>query len=86
MKTLIFNALTFMVLFAVVASGAWAASPIRPVCTYSIVAYDSATGQFGAAVQSHYFKVADVIWVEPNVGAVATQSLVDFFMDLWVWK
>ena len=52
--------------------------PIRPVCTFSIVAYDSATGQFGAAVQSHYFKVADVIWVEPGVGAVATQSLVDF--------
>ncbi|MFH1892209.1 MAG: DUF1028 domain-containing protein [Candidatus Zixiibacteriota bacterium] len=50
----------------------------RPVHTYSIVAYDSTTGQFGAAVQSHYFKVADVIWAEPNVGAVATQSLVDF--------
>lgn len=52
--------------------------PLHPVCTYSIVAYDSATGEFGAAVQSHYFKVADVIWVEPGVGAVATQSLVDF--------
>ena len=52
--------------------------PIRPVNTYSIVAYDSATGQFGAAVQSHWFKVANVIWAEPNVGAVATQSLVDF--------
>ncbi len=52
--------------------------PIRPVNTYSIVAYDSATGQFGAAVQSHWFKVADVIWAEPEVGAVATQSLVDF--------
>ena len=52
--------------------------PIRPVNTYSIVAYDSVTGQFGAAVQSHWFKVANVIWAEPNVGAVATQSLVDF--------
>jgi len=46
--------------------------------TYSIVAYDSATGEFGAAVQSHYFRVADVIWAEAGVGAVATQSLVDF--------
>lgn len=46
--------------------------------TYSIVAYDSATGQLGAAVQSHWFKVADVIWVEPNVGAIASQSLADF--------
>ncbi|MFQ5454282.1 MAG: DUF1028 domain-containing protein, partial [Candidatus Zixiibacteriota bacterium] len=53
-------------------------SPIHPVNTYSIVAYDSVTGQFGAAVQSHWFKVADVIWLEPKVGAVATQSLVDF--------
>lgn len=52
--------------------------PLHPVNTYSIVAYDSATGQFGAAVQSHWFKVADVIWVEPGVGAVATQSLVEF--------
>jgi len=51
---------------------------IRPVHTYSIVAYDSATGQFGAAVQSHYFRVADVIWAKASVGAVATQSLVDF--------
>ena len=53
-------------------------TPIQPVNTYSIVACDSATGQFGAAVQSHYFKVADVIWLEPGIGAVATQSLVEF--------
>jgi len=53
-------------------------APFHPVTTYSIVAYDSATGQFGAAVQSHWFKVADVIWLEPGVGAVATQSLADF--------
>jgi uncharacterized Ntn-hydrolase superfamily protein len=52
--------------------------PIRPVSTYSIIAYDSVSHQFGAAVQSHYFRVADVIWVEPKIGAVATQSLVDF--------
>ncbi len=51
---------------------------LHPVHTYSIVAYDSTTGQFGAAVQSHWFKVADVIWAEPGVGAVATQSLVEF--------
>ncbi len=46
--------------------------------TFSIVAYDSITGQFGAAVQSHWFKVGDVIWLEAGVGAVATQSLVEF--------
>jgi len=51
--------------------------PLHPVNTYSIICYDSATGQFGGAVQSHWFKVADVIWLEAGVGAVATQSLTD---------
>jgi uncharacterized Ntn-hydrolase superfamily protein len=46
--------------------------------TYSIVARDPATGQLGAAVQSHWFQVHNVLWVEPGVGAVATQSLADF--------
>ncbi|MCH8026891.1 MAG: DUF1028 domain-containing protein [candidate division Zixibacteria bacterium] len=73
-------ALSVLVLpvFALAATNTQRVLPIRPVNTYSIVAYDSATGQFGAAVQSHWFKVANVIWAEPNVGAVATQSLVDF--------
>ncbi len=71
-------------LAAAVAMAAAAAEPpatehsFMPVATYSIVCYDSATGQFGAAVQSHWFKVDDVIWAEPGVGAVATQSLSDF--------
>ena len=73
-------ALSVLVLpvFALAATNTQRVLPIRPVNTYSIVAYDSASGQFGAAVQSHWFKVANVIWAEPNVGAVATQSLVDF--------
>jgi len=53
-------------------------TPYHPVCTYSIVCYDSATGQFGAAVQSHWFKVANVIWCEPGVGAIASQSFSDY--------
>jgi uncharacterized Ntn-hydrolase superfamily protein len=53
-------------------------TPLHPVNTYSIVCYDSTTGQFGAAVQSHWFKVANVIWAEAGVGAVATQSLADY--------
>lgn len=67
-------------LLAAVAAGAASppVTPIRPVNTYSIVVYDSATGEFGAAVQSHWFKVADVIWAEPGIGVVATQSLADF--------
>ncbi|HEX9729821.1 MAG TPA: DUF1028 domain-containing protein [Gemmatimonadales bacterium] len=52
--------------------------PVRPVHTFSIVAVDSATGEIGAAVQSHWFSVGSiVIWAEPGVGAVATQSFVD---------
>ncbi len=52
--------------------------PLRPVHTYSIVARDAHTGQLGAAVQSHWFSVgADVIWAEPGIGAVATQSFID---------
>ena len=50
----------------------------RPVHTFSIVAWDSATGQMGVAVQSHWFSVGSVVtWGEAGVGVVATQSLVD---------
>ncbi len=46
--------------------------------TYSIVAVDTATGEIGAAVQSHWFSVGSiVIWAEAGVGAVATQSFVN---------
>lgn len=52
--------------------------PLRPVNTYSIVAHDAETGELGAAVQSHWFSVGSiVIWAEPGVGAVATQSFVE---------
>ena len=45
--------------------------------TYSIVARDEKSGQFGAAVQSHWFNVGSLCpWVEAGVGAVATQSSV----------
>lgn len=45
--------------------------------TFSIVARDPATGDFGVAVQSHWFQVGpSVPWAEAGVGAVATQSFV----------
>jgi uncharacterized Ntn-hydrolase superfamily protein len=60
------------------AAGAQDAAPRRPVHTYSIVARDSATGDLGAAVQSHWFSVgSNVIWAEAGVGAVATQSFIE---------
>ena len=53
-------------------------TPLRPVNTYSIVARDAETGELGVAVQSHWFSVGSlVLWAEPGVGAVATQSFVD---------
>ena len=65
---------------AIVMSDANAASPkpLRPVHTYSIVARDPVSGELGAAVQSHWFSVGSgVIWAQPGIGAVATQSFTD---------
>lgn len=46
--------------------------------TYSIVARDGATGEFGVAVQSHWFSVGPLVpWAIPGVGAVATQANVE---------
>ncbi|HUG95600.1 MAG TPA: DUF1028 domain-containing protein [Pleomorphomonadaceae bacterium] len=46
--------------------------------TYSIVARDPETGRLGVAVQSHYLGVGPVVpWLEPGVGAIATQAQVD---------
>jgi uncharacterized Ntn-hydrolase superfamily protein len=46
--------------------------------TFSIVARDSATGEMGVAVQSHWFSVGTVVsWAEAGAGAIATQSFVN---------
>ena len=46
--------------------------------TYSIVAVDRKTNQIGVAVQSHWFAVGALCpWIEPGVGAIATQSMVE---------
>ena len=51
---------------------------LRPVSTYSIVAYDETTGELGVAVQSHWFSVGTVVpWAKAGVGAVATQSIAE---------
>jgi uncharacterized Ntn-hydrolase superfamily protein len=48
------------------------------VSTFSIVAYDSAAGDWGVAVASRYFSVGSVVpWAEAGVGAVATQANVN---------
>lgn len=66
----------FMALVAIPWLGA--GEKIRPVHTYSIVAFDKSTGELGVAVQSHWFSVGSIVpWVEAGVGAVATQSFVE---------
>ena len=59
------------------------AGPDRPVSgerpgTFSILGFDPATGEVGGAVQSKVFSVGNgVLWAEADVGAVATQAIVD---------
>lgn len=50
----------------------------RIAATYSIIAADPQSGEMGIGVQSHFFAVgAAVPWIEPGVGIVATQSVVN---------
>ncbi|MCC3312993.1 DUF1028 domain-containing protein [Nocardia africana] len=46
--------------------------------TYSIVARDGETGHLGVGAQSHFLGVGRLAgWLEPGVGAVATQAFVN---------
>jgi uncharacterized Ntn-hydrolase superfamily protein len=55
-----------------------AAPNAPPASTFSILAYDSITGELGAAVQSRVFSVGNgVLWGEAGVGLVATQAYVN---------
>ncbi|MCK4512674.1 DUF1028 domain-containing protein [bacterium] len=47
----------------------------EPVATFSIVAFDEATGELGVAVQSKFFAVGSVVpWARAGVGAIASQA------------
>lgn len=49
-----------------------------PTGTFSILAYDAATGEIGGAVQSRVFAVGNgVLWAEAGLGVVTTQAIVD---------
>jgi uncharacterized Ntn-hydrolase superfamily protein len=51
---------------------------LRRAHTYSIVAWDSATGDLGIVVQSKFPNVGGIVpWARAGVGAVATQSLAN---------
>ena len=48
---------------------------MRPITTFSIVAYDPGCQEWGVAVQSKFLAVAAVVsWARAGAGAVATQS------------
>jgi uncharacterized Ntn-hydrolase superfamily protein len=69
-----------VVLALLVQAPAIAISPpadfLKRAHTYSIVAYDSVTGDLGVAVQSKFPNVGGIVpWARAGVGAVATQSL-----------
>ncbi len=78
MRKFFFNCLALLLLQtpALLAQQVYGEEPL--VHTYSIVAIDPNTGEMGAAVQSHWFSVGQlVIWGEAGVGVVATQSFVN---------
>ncbi len=51
--------------------------------TWSIVAHDAATGEIGIGVATRFFAVGAIVpHVEPGVGAVATQALVNPFYGI----
>lgn len=55
-----------------------AQTPRGIVATYSIVAWDSVTGDLGVAVQSKFLAVGSVVpYAKAGVGAVATQALAN---------
>lgn len=66
----------FLAATSLLVGNAGAAVPSGPpVSTFSIVAYDPATGELGVAVQSKFFGVGTVVpWAKARVGAIATQS------------
>ena len=78
MKNIIALTITVFACLPANSMAAESGKPLRPVHTYSIVARDAETGELGAAVQSHWFSVgSNVIWAEPGIGAVATQSFIE---------
>jgi hypothetical protein len=72
-------ALVVFVVSLTLVSGAQQQQPLPdPVATFSILAFDPATGEVGGAAQSRVFSVGNgVLWGEAEVGMVATQAIVD---------
>jgi uncharacterized Ntn-hydrolase superfamily protein len=67
--------ITVLIAGVVASAGALAAADVN---TFSIVAFDPATGECGVTVASRYFSVGAVVpWAEAGTGCVATQANVN---------
>jgi uncharacterized Ntn-hydrolase superfamily protein len=86
MRRLFPYALTLAALIGLIGQRASAPTPVAedreppwdPVATFSILGHDPETGEVGGAVQSRVFNVGNgVLWAQAEVGAVATQAIVD---------
>lgn len=65
-------------LLVLLAATSLAQDRLPTVSTFSIVAYDNNSHEWGVAVASRYFSVGSVVpWAEAGVGAVATQANVN---------
>src|SRR5262245_36331588 len=70
--------LAFCLAPGLLASARLSAHTSPSVASFSILGFDPDPGEGGGAVQSRVFSVgAGVLWAEADVGAVATQAIVD---------
>jgi uncharacterized Ntn-hydrolase superfamily protein len=69
-----------LVQLSLVSGALLAAQQPASIATFSIVAHDPETGDFGVAVQSKYFDVGSVVpHARANAGAIATQAMGNIF-------
>jgi uncharacterized Ntn-hydrolase superfamily protein len=74
----VFVACCFVVGAALGSRSHASAAPLWDTGTFSILGFDPATGEIGAAVQSRVFSVGNgVLWADASVGVAATQAIVD---------
>jgi uncharacterized Ntn-hydrolase superfamily protein len=67
-----------IVVVGFIGARAFDAEPLWDTGTFSILAYDPATGEVGGAVQSRVFSVGNgVLWADADAGVAATQAIVD---------
>lgn len=67
--------MTIITLFFILGISSNSNEPYEAIATFSIAAFDPATGEIGVAVASRFFGVGAVVpWAKAGTGAVATQA------------